>query len=289
MEAWLVVIIVLAGLGLLHGLLILAILAATFLPNPISQIQNHGSPERWNLEPERTLVGGASPAWYFANSERDAAVLICHGRSRSKKWMLPLIATVAKEFPVLAIDFPSHGEHRYGPTTIGLREAGTVTQGVEWLRRRGHDRVLVYGVSMGGAAAIISIGRDRPDGVAALVTDGTFDELSRVIDNITRKMMLPGYLRAAAYTIAKRVIGTEPADVRPILYAPDVDVPTLYLHGSHDPLVPPVCASTLATVTERARAELYDGLHDEPSNAEMQSLLLSFLREHAGGAAHAPA
>lgn len=280
MELWLIVAI-LAGFGLLHAALIAAILLATFLPNPIAQLQNHGSPERWGLDPERTLVGGTSPAWYFPRTCRDTAVLICHGRSRSKKWMLPLVAAVAKEFPVLAIDFPSHGDHRYGATTIGLSESTTVTQGVEWLRRRGHERVLVYGVSMGGVAAIISVGRDQPAGVAALVTDGTFDELPRVIDNVTRRLLLPHYLRSIAYAISKRMIGTEPGDVRPILYAPDIAVPTLYLHGQNDRLVPPECAAALATVTEGARVALYEGIHDEPGNAAMQALLMEFLLEHA--------
>lgn len=263
--------------GVAHALIIFAILGATFLPNPISQIQNHGPPERWGLSPERTIVGQASPAWYFPHPSEETAVLICHGRSRSKNWMLPLIAAVARTNPVLAIDFPSHGEHRYGLTTIGLRESDTVTAGAEWLRRRGHGSIVVYGVSMGGAASVIATGRDAPPAVVGLVTDGAFDELTSVIDNITRRLPVPAYLHRAAYWIAKRVVGSEPADVRPVAYAPSIRVPALFLHGDRDRLVPPACAEALAAAAPTGRAQRYEGGHDRPDNQAMQHLVLEFV------------
>ena len=256
---------------------IVAILGATFLPNPISQFQNHGPPEQWGLALERTIVGVDSPAWYFPHPTEETAVLICHDRSRSKKWMLPLIAEVARSYPVLAVDFPSRGEHRYGVTTIGLRESHTVTAGAEWLRRRGHSAVVVYGVSMGGAASIIATGRDAPPAVVGLVTDGAFDQLTTVIDNITRRLPIPAYLHRVANALAKRCVGSEPADVQPLLFAHALKVPPLFLHGDRDRLVPPAYAESLASVTPTGRSQLYEGGHDEPGNRAMQGLVLEFV------------
>lgn len=281
MDPLLLTLLVLGGLGLAHALVIGAILISIVLPNPLAQLQDKGPPEAWGLNPERTIVGDGSPAWYVTHAEEECAVLVCHGRSRSKKWMLPLIAEVSKRFPVLAIDFPSHGEHRYGTTSVGLKEADTVGFAIDWLVRRGHQRVIVYGVSMGGAASIISIGRDAPDAVVGLVTDGAFDELPNVIRNITNKLPIPRYLQWPAFAIARRIVGSEPKDVRPILFAPNLRVPCLFLHGARDRLVPPACAEALASVTDDGEFEVYDGAHDEPYNAEMQHRVMAFLDKTA--------
>ncbi len=276
-----VLLLILAGFGLAHALIVGAILVSIVLPNPIAQLRDKGPPEAWGLNPERTIVGDGSPAWYVNRPGTDCAVLVCHGKSRSKKWMLPLIAEIAQQFPVLAIDFPSHGEHRYGTTSVGLREADTVGFAIDWLVRRGHERVLVYGVSMGGASSIISIGRDEPSAVIGLVTDGTFDELPNVIRNITNKLPIPRYLQRSAFAIARRIVGSEPSDVRPILFAPNLKIPCLFLHGEHDRLVPPECAEALAMVTDHGERRLYNGGHDEPYNKEMQRHVMTFLQQTA--------
>ena len=275
------VLLILAALGVTHLAVIGAIVGSIVLPNPVRQLQDHGPPEKWGFSPERTIVGDGSPAWYFANADATHAVLVCHGRSRSKKWMLPLVARLAERYAVLAIDFPSHGENRYGTTTVGLRESETVSQALDWLRRRGHDRVFVFGTSMGGAAALLALGARCPAEVQALVTDGTFDELPSVIRNIARRLPLPRYLHRAAFAVARRVIGNDPASVKPILGAAELEIPVLFLHGAEDPLVPPSCAEALASVTTQGRAEYYPGMHDEPDNAAMQEAVLRFFDELA--------
>jgi dienelactone hydrolase len=117
--------------------------------------------------------------------------------------------------------------------------------------------------------------------VIGLVTDGAFDELPNVIRNISSKLPLPRYLQRAAFAIAGRIVGSEPKDVRPILFAPNLKVPCLFLHGERDRLVPRECAAALAMVTDRGELELYDGSHDEPCNPEMQRRVMAFLDKTA--------
>lgn len=265
----------------LHGIVIAVIVISIVLPNPIRQLRDHGPPEAWGLTPERSLVGDGSPAWYFPNPTATHAVLVCHGRSRNKAWMLPMIARLAPDYAVFAFDFPSHGDQRYGTTTMGIREAETVRHALDWLRRRGHDRVFVFGVSMGGAAAILSLGDHPSPAVEGLATDGTFDEFGHVLDNVARRLPLPSYLRRVARSMAAAIVGVDPDDVRPVLAAPDLTMPALFLHGDRDPLVPSDSARALAVATPNGTAHLYPGEHDQPDNPALQDALTRFFAELA--------
>lgn len=271
--------LIVAGLVGAHIVVILAIVGSIILPNPIRQLQRNGPPARWQLTPQPVTLGDGAAAWLFDNPTATHTVLVCHGRSRSKDWMLPLIARLVPTYSVLAIDFPSHGENRYGTTTVGLREAGTVGHALDWLQREGRERVLVYGVSMGGAAALLAVGNDETPGrqaVEAVVTDGTFDALTSVIQNIARRLPLPRYFHGAAFAIARAIIGVDPNAVRPVDLVEHITVPTLFLHGDRDPLVPTECADILAAAAPRGRALPYPGTHDRPDNADMQREVLRF-------------
>lgn len=268
--------LILAAIGVGHVAVILGITGSMVLPNPLRQLQNHGGPEKFGLEPEGAVIGDGSPAWYFENPTATHAVLVSHGRSRSKNWMLPLIAVLARKYTVLAIDFPSHGDNKYGTTTVGLREARTVTHALDWLRRRGHDQVLMYGVSMGGAASLIALGNDCPPHVKAVVTDGTFDTLPTVIDNVARWLPMPGYLHTAAFALTRRVVGSDPAEVRPVHGVAELQIPALFLHGDRDPLVPVACSDVLAACAPNGEAQRYPGRHDQPDNEAMHQAVLAF-------------
>lgn len=270
------VLLILAAIGVAHVSTIGAIVGSMILPNPVRQLQSRRSPADWQMEPEGAVIGDGSAAWYFAHPHATHAVLVCHGRSRSKAWMLPLVRALHPQYAVLAIDFPSHGENRYGTTTIGMREAKSVAHGLDWLRRRGHERILVYGVSMGGAAALLSLGENTPPQVEAIVTDGTFDALPSVFDNVRRYLPLPRYLHTSALAIARRIVGIDLTRVQPIVAASSLTIRAHFLHGDRDPLVPTRCAQSLAEATDNGTAEVYPGRHDEPHNPAMQAAVLRF-------------
>jgi uncharacterized protein len=96
------------------------------------------------------LVGSYLPA-----GGSDAAVLLLHGfgANRRKPAYARLADGLSSRLPVLALDLRGHGASG-GWSTFGDREVDDVAAGVRWLRRVGHGRVVVVGLSMGATAAM---------------------------------------------------------------------------------------------------------------------------------------
>lgn len=281
-----VLLLTLLALGVGHGAAIGLLVGSLVLPNPARMLRRGPPPERFGLNPDPVVLGDGTRAWYFANPGATHAVLVCHGRSRSKRWMLPLVAALGERYAVLAVDFPGHGENGYGPTTLGPREAGTVRSALSWLASCGHEAVLVYGVSMGGAASVLALGGAPAENARALVTDGAFDRVSSVVDHVARRLPLPRYVRRLGIAGARRAVGVQRGSPDPVDVAPRITVPCLFVHGDRDPLVPPSCAERLAAATPGSRHALYPGRHDEPDNAAMQGLVLDFFEGVSSGAPH---
>jgi len=261
-----------------HALLLGGGGAFLALPTPWRRLRPaRGTPSDDGVPFESLRLGDGSSAWLAGGSGEGssrAAVCLCHGRSRSKAWLRPLIGALAPEYAVLAFDFPGHGENPYGWTTVGRREADTVDHALELLAARGYTRVLLYGCSMGGAAALLSQGRHPHPSVQGLVTDGTFAAFPEVLEH--RAGWVPAYLRLGALCVAGMLAGYDPWAVRPIDSVAGVAVPVLLLHGDEDHLVPPDTALRMAGQSPRANAQLYHGRHDEPANAEMQAAVRAF-------------
>ena len=268
----------LLGIIVFHLLVVLVFVFIIAFPIPLTK-RDYGQPSDHGLEYEKTALADGSDAWFLPNKEANKTVLICHGRSRNKSWMLPLCVQLAKKYRVFVFDFPSHGKNPYRTTTIGLRESETVGHALDWLENRHQkDPVFVYGVSMGGVAAMLYLGRVSRESVKKLVTDGSFDDLKLFLGFFAKKLWLPNYIKNFVFNIAGRLAKYELQQVRPIALADRLTMPTLFLHGEHDWFVPKESAKRLA---EKANStfHLYNGSHDEPDNENMQKAVLQFFQE----------
>lgn len=102
-------------------------------------------------------------------TDAPAAALLLHGfgAHRRKPAYAALADGLAAEVPVLTLDLRGHGRSG-GACTFGDREEADVQAGVEWLRRFGHERIVVIGLSMGATAAMHAVWLGTP--VTALIT-----------------------------------------------------------------------------------------------------------------------
>ncbi|CAJ1436247.1 unnamed protein product [Effrenium voratum] len=238
------------------------------------------------LSYEELRLADGGKAWLVARgTSGDAAICLCHGRSKHKAHNRPLIRALASQYTVLAFDFPGHGENAYGPTSLGWREAGTVQYALDALQREGFQRVLLYGCSMGGAAALINQAREPSSLVRGVITDGTFGSFSdsfRALVELNGWWMpspLRGVLFYTSLKLAGLLAGYDPWSVRPAESIKDISVPVLILQGRSDSLVPPYNAEQLQRGARQGCVHFYQGGHDEPNNPEVQEAILSFAKK----------
>lgn len=110
------------------------------------------------------------------------AILLLHGNGASRaataanaEWL------AARGYAALTIDLRGHGESDSAPKSFGLAEFRDAEAGVAWLRRQGHARVGVIGISLGGASALL--GEQGPVSADALVLQAVYPDIRRGIRN----------------------------------------------------------------------------------------------------------
>ncbi len=142
--------------------------------------------------------GVSLSGWFIpAAGEASTAVVVMHGFTGNR---LPELAGFVpwlhERHHVLQFDFRGHGESGSGRVTLGTHERRDVAAAVSFLQGRGIERIALFGISMGAAAAILA-GPELP--VAAVVADAPYARASHPIANRLREQ---GWPLAGAGSIA---------------------------------------------------------------------------------------
>lgn len=140
---------------------------------------------RFTTDDGVTLDGWLIPA---ARDTR-AAVILLHGFSWHRvPWLSMFVPWLRERYHVLQFDFRGHGASDPAATTLGTAERRDVAAAVRLLEGRGLGPIALYGISMGGATAILA-GAELP--VAAVVADAAYADIRHPIANRMREARLP--------------------------------------------------------------------------------------------------
>jgi uncharacterized protein len=262
--------------------LIICLCAAVMLafPNVFRVFKEYGRPVDFDLEATSLRLEGGEAAWWIPHPEAKTVVVVCHGRSRGKAYMLPLIKPLADRYNVLAFDFPGHGENRFGTSSLGAKESRTVGRAVTWLERHGHTENVLFGTSMGGASALLWLAEQPSPSVKAIISDGVFARLEPYLISMGAEYRIPPYLRGPSVWLGGLFAGFRASQVNPEDAVRRVTVPGLLLHGDQDPLVPVENHTALAAASgPHFQKTTYPGAHDEPQNPELARRVLAFIDE----------
>jgi hypothetical protein len=170
---WGVRAIVWAG-GAVAGLMLLLPIAGTALVTHAPRWPIHERTLGVAHEEVRIPAGGGRElaAWWIP-SRNGVAALLVHGSGGSRARVAAHARMLARHgYGVLAIDLPGNGESDGHSNGLGDNAQPAITTALDYLQARpGVDRMVGYGVSMGGEVLLETAARDTR--LRAVVSDGS--------------------------------------------------------------------------------------------------------------------
>jgi pimeloyl-ACP methyl ester carboxylesterase len=180
--------------------------------------------------------GSTLEAWHVPSRDERLIVLLFHGYAASKSTMLNATRVLhGLGYPTLLVDFYGSGGSSGNETTLGVEEARDVAAAVDYVRKTWPNRrVVLYGISMGGAAVLRAVAAEKVD-ADGIIIEATFDTLLSTGKTRFRALGLPGspftelLLFWGSLQRGFNFFSHNPAD-----YARAVNCSTLILHGEKD-------------------------------------------------------
>ena len=220
------------------------VLVATYVSLHPPRVPLWLSPAMLGKNEEKVSVeadGNKLTGWWSDEGSGDLVIVCCHGYLMNRCELLPMMVTLADiDASWLFFDFRAHGKSGGRTSTMGLKEAKDVEAFVHWIRsRRPKARIVLYGSSMGGAAAAIALG-DDPSLADGLILDGTYGSMDSAgrgwWDFIGGRWL--GVLMSPTVWIGRVMLGFNPAKVVIGDYLKrSSHVPVLLLMGADDRVV----------------------------------------------------
>lgn len=217
-------------------------------------------------EYEAWRIPAGGPPWRRWRGKRGVCLLF-HGYAGCKASVLREAEVVRRAgYDAFLVDFRGSGGSSGSVTTVGYHEAHDVAEAVGYVRRQFNpQRVVIYGRSMGAAAALraVAMGRVKPD---ALVIESPFDKMLSTVSHRFDLVGVPTFPLARLLVFWGGVqhgywaFGHNPAE-----YAKAVQCPTLMIRAGRDPFIKQHEAeSVFHNVAGPKQLIVFDGAAHEP-------------------------
>ena len=142
---------------------------------------------------------------------------------------------------VLLVDQRAHGKSEGRTIAFGIQERQDLLKWVEYAVDRFGDgvKIILYGVSMGGATVLLASELDLPKNVKGIIADCPYSAPIDIILHVGKKMSLPSWLiRPFAILGAKIFGGFDLTETDAKKAVKNAMVPILIIHGEADGFVP---------------------------------------------------
>ena len=233
------------------------------------------SPADFKLTVEEVSIPTADglrlSAWLVPKPGAPAIVLL-HGYPAEKADLLPMAAALAGRFTVLLLDLRYFGRSEGRVTTLGLRERVDLRRTIDALVARGFTGFGVFGLSLGGAVAMMTAAEDRR--IRAIAVYAPFSDLRALGHELYAWMGPLRYPFVATMRVWSRLfLGGDITAASPLVAAPRLAIPVYFIASRADEQIGFQHAERLrVALADNARAEfeLMDrGRHGElPANVE---------------------
>jgi len=210
------------------------------------------------LKGEEVRISSADGVELFGNyydNASDKLVIMFHGFGVTPALNYALPARLFNEagWNMLLVDQRGHG--RSGDRTyMGAKEKLDVPVWVDWAKKRGAEKIVIYGSSMGGATVLMASDLFKGgEAVRAIVSDSAYNSINEQFREEMKKrhqptLMLP-YVRMAAKIFYGINLREDAAKA-----LKKAEIPVIFMHGERDRKVP---CTNLPELFEACASEKY--------------------------------
>ena len=190
-------------------------------------------------------------AWLITVPNAKGTIAIFHGHGSEKSANL----SQSNEFnemgySTLLVDFRAHGQSEGNTCTIGYREAQDVKLAYDYLKNKGENNIILYGISL-GAATITKAIADYSIAPKKLILEMPFGSLPSTVEGKMRMAGLPGEPIGGLLTFWGSCInGFWAFDMKPREFVKKIKCPVLVQWGRKD-----------KGVSETEINEIYNNIH----------------------------
>ncbi len=230
----------------------------------------------------KTSDGLTLSGWFVPSKTATKKTLILlHGYPADKGDILPALSFLHKDYNLLLFDFRYLGESEGKYSTAGAKEVNDLLAAIQFLKTKGIEEVGVWGFSMGGAVALMSI-KKAPE-IKAVVSEASYASLARMATELFR---IPVLKYPLAYLIGlwvKIFLGIDIRNISPVKAVQNTTIPILLIHSSTDAVIPFSHARFLQKALEgnpRAEFWFHTGLAHGELNTEYQKRVADFFQRH---------
>lgn len=176
----------------------------------------------------------------FKNSGTKYA-LVCHGYTSKAKHMAGFVNKFhSLGYNVLAVDARAHGDSEGTKIGMGWVERFDVIEWIKYIISLETDaQIILHGVSMGASTVLMASGEELPKNVKAIIADcgytSEWDEFRQEAD-VLHIPWFPVLNASSAISKIRDGYGFKQASA--VEQVKKSHIPTLFIHGSKDELVP---------------------------------------------------
>lgn len=160
-------------------------------------------------------------------------------------------------FNILFVDQRAHGKSEGRVISYGINESRDVISWVDYAVSRFGEgvRIVLAGVSMGGATVLSALARGPLKNVVAITADSAFSSAEGVIVRVgTRGVRWLAPIISLLARVSARVFGGfRLRELTPYCAVKNAEIPIFLIHGVGDSLVPYEMAEELAGASDRVR------------------------------------
>ncbi len=168
--------------------------------------------------------------------------ILVHGYGRDQRYAWDYAEYYLNEgYEVLTPDLRSSGTSEGIYLTMGAKESDDILIWIEKILEHDPDaKIILHGVSMGAATVLIAAAKSNSQNLVAVIEDCGYTSAFNMFKSQLKVIFnLPSFpIMNFVDIVSYYKTGVAITEAAPILFVKNINVPTLFIHGTDDKLVP---------------------------------------------------